>query len=63
MGICADPNTVPGYGLNFSCDPNPCQNDGTCVRNSLNTSFICNCANGFGGIIIDFLKVSFKKSI
>ena len=49
MGSCADPNTVPGYGVVSSCDPNPCKNNGICVLNSLNASFICNCANGFEG--------------
>ena len=58
MGDCSNPSTVPGYGLNFSCDPNPCKNDGTCVLNSLNTSFICNCAEGYGGTLTDFLKLN-----
>ena len=51
MGKCVDPSTVPGYGSIQLCDQNPCQNNGTCVLSSLNTSFICNCANGFGGTL------------
>ena len=60
MGKCVDPSTVPGYGSIQLCDQNPCQNDGTCVLNSLNTSFICNCADGFGGTSLNSVP---RKSI
>ena len=57
MGKCSNSSTVPGFRVISSCDPNPCKINGICVLNSLNTSFICNCADGFGGILTDILKV------
>ena len=53
-GKCVNSSTIPGFDSISLCDQNPCQNNGTCFLNSLNTSFICNCANDFEGILTDF---------
>jgi len=60
---CVYPSTVPGYEYVLFCDHNPCLNNGTCVTNSLTTTFICNCASGFGGSVVDFLKINLNKLI
>jgi hypothetical protein len=44
-GYCISKSEVPP----LTCDFNPCENDGKCVPNNLNSSFICNCNAGFTG--------------
>ena len=31
------------------CDRSPCKNNGSCILNSLNSTFICDCNDGFTG--------------
>ena len=33
-----------------SCDPNPCENGGTCNRNSKDDGYSCKCKGGFSGV-------------
>lgn len=36
------------YPINH-CDPNPCENEGTCIPNVFQNNFTCDCAPGFDG--------------
>jgi hypothetical protein len=59
MGKCVIPITVPEYATipKSLCNSNPCQNSGSCILNSLKTNFICNCDDGFTGLIFKIIKL------
>ena len=45
QGNCVGQLVLKNFGSN-PCDPNPCQNGGTCRQNSTTGSLFCQCPAG-----------------
>ena len=63
QGRCVNTSSIPGYKENLQCDPNPCQNGGTCVLNGLGMSYICDCSSGYEGIFCEIFDNLVSNSI
>ena len=45
-GNCVNSASLFNNALNDPCNPNPCQNGGSCMKNATTSTLFCKCAGG-----------------